>query len=101
MAKYLGQTEIDIETSEFKDYKLEDFALIWIERYGQIDGDHHKTWVLDQVTRILLGTKVKIYKATWDDGDFEYRFVLDSPSNDYNIWVEEVMGNDYDVGIAP
>ena len=24
-------------------------------RYGQIDGAHHKTWVIDQALRILLG----------------------------------------------
>lgn len=22
-------------------------------RYGQIDGDHHKTWVIDQMVRVL------------------------------------------------
>jgi hypothetical protein len=26
-----------------------------IHRYGGIDGDHHKQWVLDQVLRVLLG----------------------------------------------
>lgn len=24
-------------------------------RYGQIDGDHHKAWVIDQMVRILAG----------------------------------------------
>jgi hypothetical protein len=28
-------------------------ALELIYRYGDIDGDHHKQWVLDQVVRIL------------------------------------------------
>jgi hypothetical protein len=31
-------------------------ALAIIERYGGIDGEHHKTWVLDQAVRSLLGT---------------------------------------------
>jgi len=26
-------------------------------RYGGIDGAHHKTWVIDQVIRILAGDK--------------------------------------------
>lgn len=26
-------------------------------QYGQIDGDHHKTWVIDQIVRILTGDK--------------------------------------------
>lgn len=25
--------------------------------YGQIDGDHHKAWVIDQIIRILTGNK--------------------------------------------
>ena len=29
-------------------------ALSVIFQYGQIKGDHHKAWVLDQVVRILL-----------------------------------------------
>jgi len=31
-------------------------ALRIIGQYGGIDGDHHKTWVIDQVARALLGT---------------------------------------------
>jgi len=30
-------------------------ALNIIEQFGGIDGDHHKTWVIDQVARSLLG----------------------------------------------
>ncbi len=30
-------------------------ALSVIERFGGTDGDHHKTWVIDQVARALLG----------------------------------------------
>lgn len=32
-------------------------ALEVIRRYGSIDGEHHKTWVIDQVVRALLGCK--------------------------------------------
>ena len=30
-------------------------AMDVIARYGQIDGAHHKAWIIDQVTRALLG----------------------------------------------
>ncbi len=30
-------------------------ALNLIIRFGGIEGDHHKAWVLDQVTRLLAG----------------------------------------------
>jgi len=30
-------------------------ALEIILRYGGIDGSHHKTWVIDQVVRIITG----------------------------------------------
>jgi hypothetical protein len=34
--------------------KLEE-ALDIAVRYGGIDGDHHKTWVIDQIVRALTG----------------------------------------------
>ena len=30
-------------------------ALNLAMRYGQIDGDHHKAWVIDQMVRTLTG----------------------------------------------
>lgn len=44
--------------------------------YGQIDGDHHKMWVIDQMLRALLDEKyqdfIKDYEEdgvyTWDTG---------------------------------
>lgn len=51
---YLGETAVDVSTHpEFKHYIANDWAMSFISRYGQIDGDHHKTWVLDQVVRYL------------------------------------------------
>jgi hypothetical protein len=41
---------------------------------GWIDGEHHKTWVIDQVARILLG-------------------------NEYDEWVKKI--GDWETGIAP
>lgn len=37
-------------------YKLTEIEKL-IYSYGQIDGDHHKTWVLDQIMRIIKGDK--------------------------------------------
>ena len=60
--------------------KALDFA--WC--YGQIDGDHHKTWVIDQMVRALCGSE-----------------------EEYKKWVEKYEnpdGEDYwewDCGIAP
>ena len=47
--------------------------------YGQIDGDHHKLWVIDQMLRVLLGE--------------DYRdFIEDYEENGEYKW---------DIGIAP
>lgn len=58
-------------------------ALALADRYGQIDGDHHKAWVIDQIVRTLTG-------------------------DDYDAWVAESnSGNEgpntyeWDTGIAP
>lgn len=38
-------------------------------RYGQIDGDHHKAWVIDQVVRMLSGTDYDGLVTWANDGD--------------------------------
>ena len=109
MAKYLGETIVDVKNTEFKTYTHSDWAMYFIMRYGQIDGAHHKTWVLDQVSRILKGTAVIVSEAKWDDGLKEYRVGLAEPSNEYIEWVKEMNApdkngdfySDYDEGIAP
>lgn len=52
-------------------------------QFGGIDGDHHKTWVIDQMVRALTG-------------------------NEYDAWVKAARKGeegpetyDWDVGIAP
>lgn len=48
------------------------FALDLAQRYGAIDGDHHKMWVIDQMVRSLINEEG--YKAwlirnpEWDEG---------------------------------
>lgn len=41
--------------------------------YGQIDGAHHKTWVIDQMIRELLGTEYdKFIKEYEEDGEYTW-----------------------------
>ena len=60
-------------------------ALELAMRYGQIGGDHHKTWVIDQMVRVLLGSNEKYARWVKDACDGE-----DGP---------ETYG--WDTGIAP
>lgn len=57
-------------------------ALRYAWSYGQIDGDHHKMWVIDQMVRALLGEKYEQWVKTYETPDGE----------DYWEW---------NVGIAP
>jgi len=102
MAKFLGETDV---SDSYLDWTPTDFALLYIRKYGQIDGEHHKLWVLDQVTRILHGTPIKVRLAKWDDGQSEPRFYLeDPPSQAYQRWVREFINDgeySYDEGVAP
>lgn len=57
----------------------------FIREWGQVDGSHHKAWVIDQVLRILLNTE-----------------------EEYTAWVadyekEDMDGDwyEWDAGIAP
>ncbi len=108
--KYLGESEVDIKDTPYANYKAKDWAMEFIFAYGQIDGAHHKQWVLDQVARILKGTKVKVTLAKWSNGSQEYRFNLEKPSKKYREWVKLCRGEyteeggyeyGYDEGIAP
>lgn len=116
MEGYLGETKVkSLVGTPFEGYEAKDWALYYIGSYGQIDGSHHKQWVLDQVARILHGTKVKVVLAKWNNGHEEYRVNLASPSAAYKKWVKEMRGEfitnessgdgyyeyEYDEGIAP
>jgi hypothetical protein len=110
MEGYLGETPVDVGTHpEYSTYQPSDWAMLFIEKYGQIDGEHHKTWVLDTVSRILMGTPVVVVKARWSNGQEEDRFWLAEPSKEYLDWREDMLCRDengdpqygYDEGIAP
>jgi hypothetical protein len=100
MHGFIGEVEV---TDRFADRTPAEWAMIFIERYGQIDGEHHKAWVLDQVVRILKGTKVIVKEAYWKDGQKETRFRTAAPSVRYLNWVTEMKDGgeyDYNEGIA-
>lgn len=110
MNGYLGTTETVAEIDPIE-------AAMWfIESYGQIDGEHHKQWVIDQVARILNGTPIIEHTRSWDpkgDGNIysETSYVTGEPSKNYLDWVVTMRGDysyvdeeweyDYDEGIAP
>jgi len=60
-----------------------DAAIDLAVRYGGIDGDHHKAWVIDQMVRILAGDEYADIVA-------DARFGVDGPET-----------YDWDEGIAP
>ena len=67
-----------------------DKALEIAFEFGQIDGSHHKAWVIDQIVRELLGDNYK----SWIE---KYMFDEQDP-------VEAIQNEDYfkwDIGIAP
>jgi len=44
-------------------------AMEFASRYGGIDGDHHKTWVIDQMVRALMGDKYEEWVAAQKAGE--------------------------------
>lgn len=104
MVKYLGETIVDVSTHPiFSKYTSIEWAMFFITTYGQIEGSHHKAWVLDQVARCLLNTPVIVKEAKWDDGSIELRISTATPSQDYKIWLAMRDENQYNYyfGIAP
>ena len=113
---YLGVTEVALSKSPFATYTTKDWSLQYIVAYGGIDGAHHKSWVLDQVARILNGTPVKVLRAEWGpskdypDGLVEWRYVTGEPSAEYLKMVKDAKydpksddpeGYTWDEGIEP
>ena len=110
MNGYLGEFDIDIKDTFAAEYTSADWALHFVTVYGGFDGAHHKAWVLDQVARILNGTRVIVKEARWENGNKELRYWTDedNPSQKYLEWVIDAKAGedgpntyDYDEGIAP
>ena len=104
---YLGEFPVDVSTHPtYSKCTPADWAMVFLEKYSGIDGDHHKTWVFDQIARILKGTPVKVVQARWTDHAPEDRFNVSHPSEEYKEWVVSMTsgvnaGYNWDEGIAP
>ncbi len=75
-------------------------ALEMVDRFGGIDGAHHKQWVLDQIVRALTGCPVTRLHGNG--------FKELGENEEYRNWVaEHCDGNEgpetyeWDTGIAP
>lgn len=113
MFDYLGEHIVpNLMDTPYANFSKTDWAMKYIECYSSTDGEHHKQWVLDQVARILKGTKVIVSLAQWKDGTKEYRFnTSENTSQEYKDWAKEMLGEyneldeeyeySYDEGIAP
>jgi hypothetical protein len=53
-------------------------ALSYAARYGRIDGDHHKRWVIDQMVRALLGDAYDAWVAQYEGPEKEYLWEVGS-----------------------
>lgn len=82
---------------EHNTYTASDWAMLFIESYGQFGGAHHKAWVLDQVARILMGTPVRGSRRRWSNGETHDDATLGEPSAAYKAWRETL--DEYDEGI--
>lgn len=108
---YLGTKQINWrEVKEFSHFTPKDWSLYFIERYGMIDGAHHKQWLLDQVVKILTGCEIQLGEASWEGGETEYRFSIVGETDEYKAWVDswleydedgELMYSEWDNGVTP
>lgn len=71
-----------------------DLALAYIERYGGIDGSHHKQWVLDQVVRALHFSP-RVTRDATDSQGTPYTYLEQGESDSYIEWVKAYQG-EYD-----
>ena len=89
---YIGEFPVDLSQDPvYSNYQPKDWALLYILKYGSIDGAHHKDWVLDQVARILNGAPVAAKIAKWTNYPDEYRFDVGT-SAEYDAWVLQCKG---------
>ena len=53
-----------------KEYSVsESLALTCAKQYGQIDGAHHKAWVIDQMCRYILGSDYEEFVTSYEKGE--------------------------------
>lgn len=84
-----------------------DSALCFLVTYAQIDGDHHKMWVLDQVLRSLLGCPLESVTALDVNGK-TYSYERQGESTEYKAFVVDACAGvdgpntyEWDTGTPP
>ncbi len=87
--------------------KIKEKILEIIERYGGIDGGHHKQWVLDQIVRIIHKCPLAECSNIDCNGN-KYYFKDLGKSEEYKLWVKNHKDGedgpdtyDWEEGIAP
>lgn len=63
-------------------------ALRFAHEYGQIDGGHHKLWVIDQMVRALHGSPM-VTKSAIDYQRNQYTYEDQGESKEYTAWVQK------------
>lgn len=108
MKGYIGERVVQAQETPFASYTQTDWIAYFIDRYGSIDGDHHKQWVLTQAMRLCHGAPVTIKLAEWADGagkiiHSEYRITVGAPGPSYDKWLAEREAEDcgWDPGVPP
>ena len=101
-SNYQGEKILSsLKGTKFQDWTVSDWAVFWMEVNGPYDGANSKDWLIDQAVRILKGTSVIVSFASWKNGDVEFRFRLDLPSDAYLEFVKsyEENGKEWCVGV--
>lgn len=82
-------------------------ALSYAHQYAQIDGAHHKAWVIDQMVRALTGCPM-VARGGYDSRGNHFSYEAQGESEEYLEFVREHnAGEDgpdtyeWDEGIAP
>jgi hypothetical protein len=68
-------------------------ALEFAVRFGGIDGDHHKAWVIDQMVRALTGCPMVKETALGSDQK-SYEFETQGESDAYLKWVADAKAGE-------
>lgn len=82
-------------------------ALVFARRYGEIDGGHHKAWVIDQMVMALTGCPLEKVSAV-DTRNQQYEYDSQGKSEEYLAFVAAHNSGEYgpntyewDEGVAP
>ena len=73
-------------------------ALKFAAEEGQVDGDHHKMWVIDQIVRLLTNCPM-VTKSALDCHGNPYQYKGLGESDAYRKFVSDV--GEWDKGVAP